>query len=98
MGRRRHLGSLKSFLSNVSQLSWGQYPVFSDSELSRAHGGSGCSLMTVRSQVLLPECPEGLESLMAVTSLFIDRYSRKYSNSHNIYGLSVSFKAEKKMN
>ena len=72
MGRRRHLGSLKSFLSNVSQLSWGQYPVFSDSELSRAHGGSGCSLMTVRSQVLLPECPEGLESLMAVTSLFID--------------------------
>ena len=72
MGRRRHLGSLKSFLSNVSQLSWGQNPVFSDSELSRAHGGSGCSLMTVRSHVLLPECPEGLESLMAVTSLFID--------------------------
>ena len=47
MGRGKSLGSLKSFLSFTSQLSWASILCFSPSEVPWAHLKSGCSLMAV---------------------------------------------------
>ena len=61
MRRGKSLDSLKSFFICVSAV-WGQSPVFHHREW----------LQPDPSIVFLPGCPGELESLMTVTSLFID--------------------------
>ena len=61
MRRGKSLDSLKSFFICVSAV-WGQSPVFHHRE----------GLQPDPSIVFLPGCPRELESLITVTSLFID--------------------------
>ena len=69
MGRRKSLGLLKSVLSYASQLS-GASILYSHPEFLKPHGREWPQHDLAA--ILLSECPEGLELVISVTSLFID--------------------------
>ena len=88
MARCKSLDSLKSFHSYASQLPGAnQHPaIFLRAYCRECLQPLGCQITGV---ILLPECPGGLESMLNVTSLFIDmagntpeRQSTQYARCH----------------